>query len=227
MENAIQTNQNTGMLKLLALATMLVDHIGAVLFPQAVWLRIIGRVSYPLFAYCMALGGYFTHDLWSYAKRLLCLGIVSQPVYVLCFGGSWLDLNIFFTLLAGLLGIFCIQKRRYWGNIVLAGLVIAFWNIGSFSYGAMGVALIWVFYLCLNSRIKTAFFAGLWLLALSRFYPYPVLGTGINIPIQALAVFSLVFILMPLKTNWRLPKWLFYGFYPAHLLVLYALLQLV
>ena len=36
-------------LKLIACVTMLIDHIGAVFFPHLQWLRIIGRLSFPLY----------------------------------------------------------------------------------------------------------------------------------------------------------------------------------
>ena len=43
-------------LKLIALVTMTLDHIGVVLFPQAQWLRIVGRLAFPIFAYMIAEG---------------------------------------------------------------------------------------------------------------------------------------------------------------------------
>ena len=43
-------------LKILAMVCMTIDHIGAMLFPQAVWLRVIGRLAFPLFSYCIAEG---------------------------------------------------------------------------------------------------------------------------------------------------------------------------
>jgi len=48
------------MLKILAAVLMLVDHIGLVFFPHQLWLRMIGRLSMPLFAYAIATGYYFT-----------------------------------------------------------------------------------------------------------------------------------------------------------------------
>ena len=44
-------------LKILAMVCMTIDHIGAMLFPQAVWLRVIGRLAFPLFSYCIAEQG--------------------------------------------------------------------------------------------------------------------------------------------------------------------------
>ena len=43
-------------LKWIAIATMTVDHVGAIFYPNYVVLRIIGRISFPLFSYLTALG---------------------------------------------------------------------------------------------------------------------------------------------------------------------------
>lgn len=41
-------------LKLLGVVTMTVDHIGYILCPDLVLLRILGRLAYPIFAYLIA-----------------------------------------------------------------------------------------------------------------------------------------------------------------------------
>ena len=38
-------------LKLLAMAAMLADHIGYLFFPQALWMRCVGRLAFPIFAF--------------------------------------------------------------------------------------------------------------------------------------------------------------------------------
>ena len=35
-------------LKMLAVVTMLIDHIGAIFFPGVMWLRAIGRLAFPI-----------------------------------------------------------------------------------------------------------------------------------------------------------------------------------
>ena len=39
-------------LKILAMVCMTIDHIGAMLFPQAVWLRVIGRLAFQRYSLC-------------------------------------------------------------------------------------------------------------------------------------------------------------------------------
>lgn len=53
---------------------MLVDHIGYLLLPDVVWLRWIGRLALPIFAYFVAEGCRHTRNRWRYVGRMLGLG---------------------------------------------------------------------------------------------------------------------------------------------------------
>lgn len=70
------------MLKLTAVLLMLIDHIGASLYPEIFWLRLIGRLSFPIFAFLIAQGAKKTRDISKYQNRLLIFSIVSQPPFV-------------------------------------------------------------------------------------------------------------------------------------------------
>lgn len=67
---------------------MTLDHIGIIFFPNIIFFRIIGRMSFPLFAYCTASGCIFTKNIKKYILRLFVLGFISQPIYIWAF-----DLN--------------------------------------------------------------------------------------------------------------------------------------
>ena len=49
-------NSDTGLLKLIAMLAMFCDHAGKMLFPEYRVLRIIGRLAFPIYAYCLAVG---------------------------------------------------------------------------------------------------------------------------------------------------------------------------
>lgn len=51
------------MLRLLAMLTMLIDHIGVIFFPDDIILRIVGRLAFPLFAWGIARGYRYTSSL--------------------------------------------------------------------------------------------------------------------------------------------------------------------
>ena len=58
-------------LKILALLTMTVDHIGAYLFPRVMLLRIVGRIAYPIFAYMIGEGCRYTRNPKKYLLTIL------------------------------------------------------------------------------------------------------------------------------------------------------------
>lgn len=49
-------NENTNFLKLIGIITMLIDHIGCILFPKVLLFRVIGRIAFPIFTYTTYLG---------------------------------------------------------------------------------------------------------------------------------------------------------------------------
>ena len=77
-----KTNHNTGLLGIIAVICMIIDHMGAVFFSGATWMRIVGRIAFPLFAWGIAIGAEHTRSFPRYAVRLLLLAIISQPFYM-------------------------------------------------------------------------------------------------------------------------------------------------
>ena len=57
-------------LKIIALLTMIIDHIGALLFPDIEILRIIGRLSFPIYAYLIGEGCIYTKSKWKYLRNV-------------------------------------------------------------------------------------------------------------------------------------------------------------
>lgn len=93
--------QRNDALKLIALMAMFIDHLGMLFYPEYTWLRTIGRVAFPIFAYQLALGFVYTRSRRDYALRLLVFALIAQLPYSF-FNRSLLfypyGLNIIFTL---------------------------------------------------------------------------------------------------------------------------------
>lgn len=68
------------MLKWIALVCMLIDHTGYILFPNVIWLRIIGRIAFPIFAYLMAEGCIYTRRPLRHFMEVFVLGVICQVV---------------------------------------------------------------------------------------------------------------------------------------------------
>ena len=129
------------MLKVLAAALMLVDHVGFVLFPGLVWMRMVGRLSMPLFAYAIASGYYFTSRKGTFPKYLLQIAIftaVSQVPFWLIrelVGIHYFGFNIGATWFLALLVLHGVFARRS-----PSAVPILFWQIAGIV--AVGLALI-------------------------------------------------------------------------------------
>ena len=73
---------NRNALKIIACLTMLIDHIGFLLLPDLIWLRYIGRLSMPLFAFFIAEGCRYTSNKLRYFLQIFLLGVACQSVYI-------------------------------------------------------------------------------------------------------------------------------------------------
>lgn len=201
-------------LKWIAMICMLIDHMGAVLFPQYIQMRIIGRLAFPIYCFLLVEGAVHTSDIRKYEKRLLLFAVLSELPFDLAFYGkvSLGHQNVFFTLLLGLVVIEQYQrKREKLNNVLIFILAMVAAEILHTDYGAGGIVLIFCFFvLYQNVFIKQVVF----ILANSLIY-------GIGVQIYA----GLAAIPMLLYNGKRGPgmKYFFYIFYPAHLLILYLI----
>lgn len=214
----INANLNTNFIKIVAIVTMFLDHLGKIIFPEIVIMQIIGRISFPLFAYCLVVGCLYTSNIKKYALRLAVFGIITQPIYVLAFGHEWYYLNVIIYLLIGLLTVNAL-KNKNWIVFILLLILTCLIDI---SYGISGVLLIIVFYLFRKNKCLS-------IIAASILLSIPFLN-GVNfylgeigINLQGFALFSLPFIYINTNINCRINKYAFYIFYPLHLMLIYLL----
>lgn len=202
-------NQND-FLKCVAVITMTIDHIGAVFFPHLLWLRAIGRISFPLFAYQCAVGATYTKNKQKYLMRLLMFAVVSQPIYYILFQHG---LNIGFTLLYGVGLIILWQTGKRWLTVIIGAVAIFCPFI---DYGFYGVYIIPVFYVYLKNQTLGKLF----LVILNGIY---VAAT--TVVIQLLSLLAVFLLDKKWKVTVKLPKYFFYAYYPIHLIVFFFILQ--
>jgi len=136
-------------LKLLACGTMLIDHIGAVFFPYIRLLRIIGRLSFPIYCFLLAEGVHYTRSPLKYGLRLLLVALIAEFPFDLLFCGqfTWTRNSVMVTLLLGFLLGVCMKKLPLWGKFLI---VIPFAALARFArgdYGMDGLLMISIFLL--------------------------------------------------------------------------------
>lgn len=124
-------------LKIIAILTMVIDHIGASLMMEKAFsygidmsnikeilgshngyvityfiFRKIGRISFPIICFLIVEGFLHTRSRLRYAVNLFIFSIVSEIPFDLAFShrtGDWENQNVFFTLLIGMLTIWIIS----------------------------------------------------------------------------------------------------------------------
>ncbi|MCC8097682.1 MAG: conjugal transfer protein TraX [Eubacterium sp.] len=207
-------------IKIAAFIFMIFDH-SAYLFPEAVpkWFRLIGRFSFPAFAFMIAEGCRKTRSLEKYMLRLGLSAVICEIPYDLCFnkGISFIeDMNIIWTLLSGavLIYIFNLKEKK---TVKLFCLLFALAALDflDIDYGLYGVLLILLYYL-FESKPAVIFSTVLIFTAKWAVYLYPVSFY------TAFWLFSCFGWLLPVLYNGKRgnePKYMFYGAYLLHIVI--------
>ena len=85
-------------LKIIACISMIFDHLGVIVFPDVAFLRILGRVGFPIFAYLIAEGARHTRNKLRHILTMAGFGIAMQTVFFLVTGSMAMNVLITFTL---------------------------------------------------------------------------------------------------------------------------------
>lgn len=223
-----------GVLKWVALVTMLLDHTAAtfaatqsgvaflVSIPQGPllyeWMRAIGRTAFPIFAFLLVEGFTHTHNRRKHLLRLTVFALLSEyPFQRALFAEAAVPMrSVMMTLAVSFAMVMAIdwlwrQKLpaacRVLFSAALALAVCALLEWLRTDYGWLGGAVVLIFYLLRRWR---------WLAALAA---YVLLGVANSTEWYAVA--GILLIVCYNGKKGKQPKWLFYVFYPAHLLLLY------
>ena len=226
-DRKLKTNLDTDFIKIIAVVSMTIDHIGGAFFPQYPAFRWIGRIAFPLFCYCLTVGMMYTGDIKKYLFRLGVFAVISQPFWILAFNsdditGNIFNLNIFFTLIVSLFGAWGFKERKWW--LFILALILL--NVINFDYAMTGLILILIFYLCRNKPwLGAAVYTLTYLPALNGNMADPLalkIG-GHAIGFEIFALLALPFIYIQTNSGLKIPKWFFYIYYPVHLFAIYLI----
>lgn len=210
-------------LKIWALFTMFIDHVGAVLIENTylyniesfqmldICLRLIGRIAFPIYAFLLVEGFLHTSNLKKYMGRMAIFALVSELPFDLAIYGklSFAHQNVFFTLLIGLLVMKGIEmageNKGFMFGIILAGCVLA--NVINVDYSYIGVLLIILLYVFREEHKRRC-----------------IIGAVLfSYEITSIFAFIMMYYYTGNKGEMKMPRFVFYGFYPVHLLLLWGI----
>ena len=241
LETAPKRGLTGAVLKWIALVSMLIDHSAAVMIEQGLrvavgWtrqiyhfdlvLRTFGRLAFPIYCFLLAEGFRHTRSRGRYLLRLFVFSLISELPFDMAFHRSFADWgyqNVFFTLSLGLLAIWACEaltrpggvRKLSFGRILCAILACAAaMAVGYFAktdYGAMGVLLILLMYLLRGKPWLRDICVMLTLGGMLLFHSHWI---------ELFGGLSLILIHAYNGERGRQPKYLFYAFYPCHLLAL-------
>jgi len=217
------------MLKLIALITMIIDHIGFVLlrhipsataalftirsheFSMYTISRLIGRMAFPLYCFLIVEGFIHTHDRKKYGINLLAFAFISEIPWNFEYSGkfTYVNQNVFFTLFFGYLSLCLYEKynKDKYKQAFSIGLIYVVAYLFKADYGVFGYGLILLMYVLREKKAVRA-----------------IAGSGLLSPPYMI---MLTFLLMETYNGkrgfikGRALKYAFYAAYPVHILILY------
>ncbi|MDT3425612.1 hypothetical protein J2Z22_001131 [Paenibacillus forsythiae] len=200
-------------MQLIAMLTMLIDHIGYIFFPQELGWRYIGRIAFPIYCYALVQGHLHTSSKSKYVLRLLAIALVAQVPFNLALDPG--GLNVVFTLLLSEIVLIAMDKLpRPWMGLFVALPFAAAMDYVPLDYNAYGLLLVLIFRYARSYKLVLAH------LALNVIY---MLYYGWTV--QMLSVLPTLVIaygpaLWERLQKRSMPRLVWWSFYPAHLAVL-------
>ena len=215
-------------LKIIAMISMVLDHAGDMLFPDVMWPRMIGRLAMPLFSFCIAEGYSHTKDKKKYLFRIGVFALISEIPFDLAFEGKvgFSHQNIMLAYFLAVAALMLYDRIRgeddpernhsSAGKTVLGVCAVLAFSVLSFllraDYTFFAVIAVFLFYVLRQKHLLIRAGAGVAFLSLTRTIGY-YCATG----------FSFIPLAMYNGKRGKGLKWMFYFFYPGHLLILAAI----
>lgn len=233
-------------LHMIAMFCMLLDHMWATVTPGNEWMTCVGRIAFPIFAFMIAEGCYYTRSMKKYILRMFLFALTAEIPFDLMVSGIPFypyHQNVMWTFLLAMLCIYAAEsvkaKGKTWltfltaAGVSLLGVIIGFVTMVDY-YGA-GVLTVLVFWFFrerkpLNLVIQLVF---LWWLNVEvlggYYYPLHIFGQEFEIVQQGFALIAFIPILLYRGRQGLHTKgfqYFCYAFYPVHCLVLWLLMQI-
>lgn len=233
-------------LKIIAIVTMLINHIGQGFkiyeFSHFLYFftESIGKLTFPIMAYLLVEGFYYTKNLKKYMLRMGLFWIISiYPFHLLHAQGTTfipieITNNIFFTLLIGLVMLSLVKNKK---NKVIQIIVVTICSLLTIlsDWNLIGIFMIYGFYVIKDKNKKiilpcvyTTIVSFLIMFLGAIFSPQSAMW---YLPITTLGILLVIPFLLNYNEKRGLSntfiKWGFYLFYPLHMIVLVLIRNLI
>ena len=214
-------------LKIIAMVSMVFDHVGDNFFPDQTWMRIIGRIAMPIFTFCVCEGYIHTRDRKKYLTRMLLFALISEIPFDLVTSGKVLEFthqNIMFTfaMAAGTLMLCDLVLNKFGKKTgsILTGVIMLMSMMLSvvlrLDYSMTALAVVFVYYLLKDKALEIRNLAAMAVHFLLR-----------NVGVYLYGVLGFIPLFLYNGKRGKGLKWLFYVFYPGHLLLIYLMSHLI
>lgn len=233
-------------LHIIAMATMLCDHLWGTFFVKSDLFGYVGRIAFPIFAFLIVEGYFHTKNLKKYLLRLLIFALISEIPFNLMMVHAFIypfQQNVLWTFLLALLAIIVFEKTKakhiVFRIIVWPLVIVLFYLLGIITfvdYNGYGVLMVMLFYFTRitpeDSTVKKAVLLiiqviGMYIINVEMMKGQMLIidvgGTVFEFAKQGLALLALPFIwLYNGKQGYynKYVKYFYYTFYPVHMLVL-------
>lgn len=228
--NTLQVDEHSqiisrDIMKMVALIAMAIDHVAWVFDTTGLLgtlMHFVGRITMPLMCFFIAEGFRYSSSVPKYMLRILVMAIASQYPFDMCFGSQGvIRLNVCFNLLAGLIALYVINTDSIPRIVAIASMPLLVITSYYSDWGLYGFAFILIFGL-INDRQKavTASIGVATIYILNKAIAYTSIQAysfGVLVPLLLIAFYN------SNKNNLKeskLIRYMFYIFYPLHLLIL-------
>lgn len=212
---------------------MLIDHTASIFVPYGTFLyscmRFIGRTTAPIMCFFISEGYHHTRNLKKYFQRMAVFAVISHFAFAFCFRGDFFSVgtsSMITTLLLSLFAVHVLNSDKFDKAYKLPVMLITAWLAVNCDWGYEAVIYTLVFEIARDSR-KKQIIAYMGAVLLFKVIPFISailsdisyistnwLQLGVLLPIPLILLYN------GEKGGGKYTKWVFYIFYPAHLILL-------
>lgn len=232
---------SNNVLKIIACISMLIDHAVIFFCPDKMWIRAFGRIAYPLFAFCLVEGCFYTKNKvkhFALIALLGCLMLVGEYVFA-----DITDFNIFISFALSIMMIYLIDdidrsirlKKIAITIISIAVLAIMIVGLNVFiyyfhnfdnNYGYFGIMVPPLLYVVKKYMNESKLCIWIQVLILAILIVIRAFTRNVMLILFALVSIPLILMYNGKRGKWKM-KYFFYIFYPLHFIILYLISLLI